>query len=61
MRFKSYCDDYVNIIIAHLCTQVFDFKLTEEDMRVIESFNRNERLIIPTIMVSMNSYCMLLF
>uniref|UniRef100_A0A672N7Q7 Aldo-keto reductase family 1, member A1a (aldehyde reductase) n=1 Tax=Sinocyclocheilus grahami TaxID=75366 RepID=A0A672N7Q7_SINGR len=30
--------------------EVFDFKLTDEDMRVIESFNRNERLIIPTIM-----------
>ncbi|KAI2664498.1 Aldo-keto reductase family 1 member A1-A [Labeo rohita] len=30
---------------------VFDFKLTDEDMRVIESFNRNERLIIPTIMI----------
>lgn len=45
----------VNIIIAHLCIQVFDFKLTDEDMRVIESFNRNERLIIPTIMVSINT------
>ncbi|XP_052448363.1 aldo-keto reductase family 1 member A1-A isoform X3 [Carassius gibelio] len=31
--------------------EVFDFKLTEEDMRVIESFNRNERLIIPTIII----------
>ncbi|XP_073695501.1 aldo-keto reductase family 1 member A1-A [Garra rufa] len=31
--------------------EVFDFKLTDEDMRVIESFNRNERLIIPTIMI----------
>lgn len=29
--------------------EVFDFTLTEEDMGQIESFNRNERLIIPTI------------
>ncbi|CAM4539918.1 unnamed protein product [Leuciscus chuanchicus] len=30
--------------------EVFDFKLSDEDMRLIESFNRNERLIVPTIM-----------
>uniref|UniRef100_A0A672T0T4 Aldo-keto reductase family 1, member A1a (aldehyde reductase) n=1 Tax=Sinocyclocheilus grahami TaxID=75366 RepID=A0A672T0T4_SINGR len=30
--------------------EVFDFKLSDEDMKVIESFNKNERLIIPTIM-----------
>ncbi|KAJ8263073.1 hypothetical protein COCON_G00155300 [Conger conger] len=29
--------------------QVFDFKLSDEDMKQIESFNKNERLIIPTI------------
>ncbi|KAL7836495.1 hypothetical protein AOLI_G00277790 [Acnodon oligacanthus] len=29
--------------------EVFDFKLSDEDMKQIESFNRNERLIIPTI------------
>ncbi|KAG7481385.1 hypothetical protein MATL_G00066190 [Megalops atlanticus] len=29
--------------------QVFDFNLSNEDMKQIESFNRNERLIIPTI------------
>ncbi|XP_051954324.1 aldo-keto reductase family 1 member A1-A isoform X1 [Xyrauchen texanus] len=28
---------------------VFDFKLSEDDMQQIESFNSNERLIIPTI------------
>lgn len=51
MRIKSYRDN-VNIIIAHICTQVYDFKLSDEDMKVIESFNRNERFIVPTIMVS---------
>uniref|UniRef100_A0A673K9K4 alcohol dehydrogenase (NADP(+)) n=1 Tax=Sinocyclocheilus rhinocerous TaxID=307959 RepID=A0A673K9K4_9TELE len=30
--------------------EVFDFKLSDEDMKVIESFNRNDRLI-PTIMM----------
>ncbi|KAG9261677.1 alcohol dehydrogenase NADP(+) A-like [Astyanax mexicanus] len=29
--------------------EVFDFKLSDEDMKKIEAFNRNERLIIPTI------------
>lgn len=29
--------------------EVFDFKLSDEDMRLIESFNKNKRLIIPTI------------
>ncbi|KAK6494842.1 aldo-keto reductase family 1 member A1-A-like [Huso huso] len=29
--------------------QVFDFTLSEEDVKLIESFNRNERLIVPTI------------
>lgn len=55
MRFESCSEDYVNVIIVHLCTQVFDFKLSDEDMRLIESFNRNERLIVPTIMVTTNT------
>lgn len=38
--------------MALFCTQVFDFKLSDEDMRLIESFNRNERFIIPTVIVS---------
>ncbi len=59
MRMKSYSDNYVNIIIAHICTQVFDFKLCDEDMKVIESFNRNERFIVPAIMVSIK--CMLCY
>ncbi|XP_076853677.1 aldo-keto reductase family 1 member A1-A [Brachyhypopomus gauderio] len=29
--------------------EVFDFSLSENDMKQIESFNRNERLIIPSI------------
>ncbi|XP_056312961.1 aldo-keto reductase family 1 member A1-A [Danio aesculapii] len=29
--------------------EVFDFKLSDEDMRLLESFNRNERFIIPTV------------
>ncbi|XP_030625831.1 aldo-keto reductase family 1 member A1-A [Chanos chanos] len=29
--------------------EVFDFALTEEDMKQIESFNRNERLIVPAV------------
>ncbi len=59
---KSYSDNYVNIIIAHICTQVFDFKLCDKDMKVIESFNRNERFIVPTIMVSIKyAVSMLLF
>ncbi|XP_023692473.2 aldo-keto reductase family 1 member A1-A isoform X1 [Paramormyrops kingsleyae] len=32
--------------------QVLDFQLTDEDMKLIESFNRNERLIIPTVEAS---------
>ncbi len=59
---KSYSDNYVNILIAHICTQVFDFKLCDEDMKVIESFNKNERFIVPTIMVSIKyAVSMLLF
>ncbi|RXM93228.1 Alcohol dehydrogenase [NADP(+)] A, partial [Acipenser ruthenus] len=34
--------------------QVFDFTLSEEDVKLIESFNRNERLIVPTIEVRLN-------
>lgn len=30
--------------------EVYDFKLSDEDMKVTESFNRNERFIVPTIM-----------
>lgn len=29
--------------------QVFDFSLSEEDMSLIESFNRNNRFIVPTV------------
>ncbi|XP_070820753.1 aldo-keto reductase family 1 member A1-A [Chaetodon trifascialis] len=29
--------------------QVFDFHLSEEDMKLIESFHRNERFIIPSV------------
>lgn len=29
--------------------QVFDFSLSEDDMKLIESFNRNERFIVPTV------------
>lgn len=29
--------------------QVFDFTLSEEDMSLINSFNRNERFIVPTV------------
>lgn len=29
--------------------EVFDFELSEKDIQQIDSFNRNERLIIPTI------------
>lgn len=29
--------------------QVFDFSLSEEDMSLINSFNRNERFIVPTV------------
>ena len=32
--------------------QVFDFSLTDDDMTLIESFNRNERFIVPTVEVS---------
>ena len=32
--------------------QVFDFSLSEDDMKLMESFNRNERFIIPTVEVS---------
>uniref|UniRef100_W5MHR3 alcohol dehydrogenase (NADP(+)) n=1 Tax=Lepisosteus oculatus TaxID=7918 RepID=W5MHR3_LEPOC len=35
--------------------QVFDFTLSNDDMKQIECFNRNERLIIPTIEVSIKS------
>lgn len=31
--------------------QVFDFSLSDDDMRLISSFNRNERFIIPTVEV----------
>ncbi|MGH0148344.1 UNVERIFIED_CONTAM: hypothetical protein FKN15_012889 [Acipenser sinensis] len=34
--------------------QVFDFTLSEEDVKLIESFNRKERLIVPTIEVRLN-------
>lgn len=34
--------------------QVFDFSLSEEDMSLIESFNRNNRFIVPTVEVSLN-------
>lgn len=31
--------------------QVFDFSLSGDDVRLISSFNRNERFIIPTVEV----------
>lgn len=31
--------------------QVFDFSLSEDDMKLIESFNRNERFIVPAVEV----------
>lgn len=31
--------------------QVFDFSLSDDDMRLISSFNRNERFIIPAVEV----------
>lgn len=32
--------------------QVFDFSLSEDDMKLMETLNRNERFIIPTVEVS---------
>lgn len=32
--------------------QVFDFSLSDDDVRLISSFNRSERFIIPTVEVS---------
>lgn len=32
--------------------QVFDFSLSEDDMKLMESFNHNERFIVPTVEVS---------
>lgn len=31
--------------------QVFDFSLSSDDMKLISSFNRNERFIVPTVEV----------
>lgn len=36
--------------------QVFDFSLSEDDMKLMESFNRGERFIVPTVEVSHWSY-----
>lgn len=33
--------------------QVFDFSLSGEDMKLMESFNRNERFIVPAVEVSL--------
>lgn len=35
--------------------QVFDFSLSGDDMKLIESFNRNERFIVPAVEVSHRS------
>lgn len=35
--------------------QVFDFSLSEGDLKLIESLNRNERFIVPAIVVSHQS------
>lgn len=35
--------------------QVFDFSLSEGDMKLIESLNLNERFIVPTVVVSHKS------
>lgn len=35
--------------------QVFDFSLSEDDMKLIESFDRNERFIVPAVEVSHGS------
>lgn len=32
--------------------QVFDFSLSEGDLKLIESLNRNERFIVPAVVVS---------
>ena len=32
--------------------QVFDFSLSEEDMKQIDSINRNERFIVPAVEVT---------
>lgn len=37
--------------------QVFDFSLSEDDMKQIESINRNERFIVPAVEVSHDSAC----
>lgn len=31
--------------------QVFDFSLSDDDVRLVSSFNRDERFIIPTVEV----------
>jgi len=32
--------------------EVFDFSLSEDDMKLIDTVNRNERFIVPTVEVS---------
>lgn len=36
--------------------QVFDFSLSGDDMKLIESFNCNERFIVPSVEVSHRSH-----
>ncbi|KAK5604161.1 Aldo-keto reductase 1 member A1-A [Crenichthys baileyi] len=36
--------------------KAFDFSLSEEDMKLIDSFNRNTRFIVPTVEVSHYNY-----
>ena len=43
--------DLMDLLMLHMFNvlQVMDFELTPEDMAVVSSFNRDQRIVVPMI------------